>query len=140
MERDLTSSVDPKVAFTSQLISSSTTTAGSIIDTKGFESVDISVLSATLTDGDYEVTISAGDAVDNESAPTSITDAASVDSDLIIGSLPSFADTEDDTVKHFGTVTKKRWFQISVVSTGVSDGGTLAAIATLGNAASRPTV
>lgn len=140
MERDLTSSVEPKVAFNIQAIASDTTTAGNIIDTKGFESVDISLITGTVTDGDYSLTIVAGDVVDSESAPTVISDAAAVASDNIIGTLPAFTDdADDDSVKHVGVVTKKRWIQCSVVSLNTSTGATVGAQATLGHAAKRPT-
>ena len=137
MERDLTSSVEPKRALNIQDIVSDTTTAGNIIDSKGFESVDISLLSGAVTDGTYTVTIVSGEAVDDEGTPTVITDAAAVDADFIIGTLPEISAA--NAIKHFGYVGKQRWFQISVVSTAVTTGGTLAAQATMGNAAKRPT-
>lgn len=140
MERDLTSSVEPKLAFNVQAIATDTTTAGNILDTKGFESVDISLFTGTVTDGDYALSIVAGDEVDSESAPTVITDAAAVGSDFIIGTLPSFTeDTDDDSIKHVGVVAKKRWIQCSVVSTNTATGATIGAQATFGHAGKRPT-
>ena len=141
MEMDLTSSVNPVLALNVTNITSSTDTDGAILDTKGYESVDIALFTAAITDGDYALTIRAGDAVDSESSPTTITDAAEVGSDFIIGTLPSFTeDTDDNAIKHVGCVTKKRWLQVRVTSTNVTTGGNLGAVATFGHAASKPTV
>jgi len=140
MEMDLTSSVEPRLAFNVQEITSDTTTVGNIIDTVSFQSVDLSFFTGTVTDGDYAVTINVGDEVDDIANPTSITDAAPISIDNLIGSLPAFTDNaDDDAIKHVGIVAKKRFFQVSVVSTNTSSGAFVGAQATLGNASSRPT-
>jgi len=133
MERDLTSMVSPDVALDVAAITTDTTTVGNIIDTKGFESVDFAVIAGLLTDGAYAITLKDGDAAN-------LSDGAAVNADFIVGSLPTFALTDDDTVKHFGYVGKKRFIEMSVVSTATSTGGTLGAIATKGHAEQRPTV
>ena len=90
------------------------------------------MLSGTLTDGAYTITLEDGDAAN-------LSDASTVASTSLVGSLPTFADTEDNTVKHVGYVGKKRYVRLSIVSTSTSSGGTFSAIALKGNAVNRPT-
>lgn len=130
---DLTSTVNPEVALKVQEIVSDTTTPGEIIDSQGYESVDFSAIAGTLTNGVQTITMEDGD-------DSGLSDAAAVDPTFIIGSLPSFADTEDDAVKHFGYVGKKRYIRINNVSTGTTTSAFIAAIATLGHAKKQPTV
>lgn len=133
MERDLTSSITPENALDNQEIVSDTTTVGNIIDSQGFESLDFSIQAGTLTDGAQAVILEEGD-------DSGLSDAAAVDSSHIIGTLPSFVDTEDDAVKHVGYVGKKRYVRLSVVSTGSTTSAFYSAIAIKGNAGKRPTV
>ena len=132
MERDLKSSVSVASAFDSATISSDTTTTGNIIDSQGFESLTFSILPGTITDGAYTVIIEDGE-------EANLSDAAVVSSELIIGSLPAFDNTESNTAKAFGTVGKKRFSRISIVSTGTSSGGVFSATVVKGHAAQRPT-
>jgi len=133
MERDLTSSVEPKIALKLQTISTSTTTVGEIIDSQGFESVDFSFITGTLTDGDYQVALEDGE-------ESNLSDAATVSSDFIIGTLPNFVDdTDDDVIGHFGYNGKKRFIRMSIVSTNVSSGAVVGGQATEGHAINRPT-
>lgn len=133
MEKDLSSSVNPEVALDVQTIASDTTTVGNIIDSKGYESVDFAVIAGTLADGVQTIIIEDGD-------DSGLSDAAAVDASFLIGSLPAFAATADDTVEHFGYVGKKRYVRLSNVSTGTTSSAVIGAVATLGDAASRPTV
>ena len=134
MEQDLSSKLNPVVALNTQAISSNTTTVGNIIDTKGYNSLDFALVTGTITDGDYALTIEDGD-------DSGLSDAATVASDFIVGTLPAFTeDTDDDAVKHCGYVGKKRYVRVSVVSTNVSTGGTVSVLGTLGFPGSAPTV
>lgn len=132
MEYDLHNSVLQKVALNTSAISTNTTTAGAIIDTAGFESIEFIIQSATLTDGAYAIKLEDGD-------DSGLSDAADVSSDLVLGGLPSFADTDDNTVKRVGSISKKRYQRLSIVSTSVTTGGTLSAVAILGNPRVAPT-
>ena len=133
MERDLTSSITPAVALKIQEIASDTATAGEIVDLKGFQGADIAVQSGTLTDGTQTISIQDGD-------DSGLSDAATVDSSFIIGTLPVFVATEDDTVKHFGYVGKKRYIRITNTSSGTTTSAFIGAQVIKGFAASRPTV
>ena len=134
MEMDLTSSLDPQVALDSQDITSDTTTVGNIIDSQGHESMDFTIQSGTVTDGTYTALLEDGDAAN-------LSDAATVSSDLIIGTLPVFVAADDDAVKHFGSVSKKRYQRLSIVSASTTTGATkMSSVANRGNAKARPTV
>lgn len=132
MEYDLHNNVLQKAALDTTAISTNTTTAGAIIDTKGFESIEFVVQAGTLTDGAYTVKLEDGD-------DSGLSDAADVSSELVLGGLPAFADTEDNAVKRVGSISKKRYQRLSIVSTGVTTGGTLSAVALLSHARSAPT-
>lgn len=132
MEYDLTSKIKTNIALSAQTIATNTTTVGATIDTVGYEALTFSIASATLTDGAYAVQLFAGDASD-------MSDEAQVTSE-IIGTVPSFASTDDNTIKYFGTYAKKRYFRIKIVSKSTTSGGALSAQAILGHAKSAPTV
>lgn len=125
--QDLFSNVLPVVALNSTAISSNTTTNGNIIDTQNFEALMFQVYSGTITDGAYAITLQHGDA-------SNLSDATSVPSEFILGGLADagFVAADDNTVKSFGYVGHKRYVRMSIVSTTVSSGGTLGAIALKG--------
>lgn len=105
---------------------------GEKIDTKGYHSVIFVVLSGTITDGTQTFKLTESD--DN----TTFTDVAAAD---LLGTAPVFALTDDDKVKTFGYIGKKRYLQLaSTVSGSPGTGGTFGAIAVLGNPLRAPTV
>lgn len=148
MEMDLKSEVAVGSAFDNAAITTDTTTVGNIVDSIGFESLTYAIQAGTLTDGAYTVTITEGDVLSGGTPDATnpnvirggtITDGATVSSDFIIGSLPSFADSEDDITKAFGFVGKDRYSLISIVSSGTESGGFFSAQAILGHAKNQPT-
>jgi len=131
MQKDLMSNVDDRVGMNIQAISTNTTTSGAIIDTAGYESLVFVVQSGTLTDGTYTIALQEGD-------NAALSDAATVASANLIGSLPVFAATDDNVTKRIGFVTTKRYARLQIVSTGVTTGGTLGCVAVLGDPATAP--
>ena len=132
MEYDLHSNVDGDIALAVQDITTNTTTVGAIIDTAGFESLEFLITSGTITDGAYALLLEEGD-------DSGLSDAAAVPTANILGVLTGFADTDDDTVKRVGSIGKKRYQRLSIVSTGVTTGGTnFTALAVKGNPRSAP--
>lgn len=119
---DLHSNISGIIAFTSQTISTDTTTVGEIIDTKNFRAVEFLVLSGTITDGAYTFLIHEGD-------DAALADAALVTGEELLGGDAAFALTEDDTVKRLGSIGKKRYQRLSIVSVSTSSGGVFAAAA-----------
>lgn len=134
MEYDISTKLNQALAFNTQAIASSTTTVGNILDTQGYEALDLSLVTGTITDGDYALTIEHGD-------DSGLSDAATVPAASIIGTLPAFTeDTDDDSVLHCGYIGKKRYVRVSVVSTNVTSGGTVSVLATFGHPYSAPTI
>lgn len=110
-------------------ISSDTTTNGTAVDTalygNNFRDILFVVTSHTLTDGTYAVTV--------EESDSSGSNYAAVDTFRVLGSLPSYTASEDNTVKSFGVRPTKRYVRIVVTSASTSSGGALSAVAVSGN-------
>lgn len=130
-EFDLHSNIDDLVALTSQTIATDTTTAGAIIDTKGFESIEFIALSGTITDGAYALLLEEGD-------DSGLSDVAAVTADETLGALTGFVAADDDTTIRVGSIGKKRFQRLSLVSTSTTSGGVFAAIAVLGHPHTAP--
>jgi len=125
MEFDLHTTIDDRVALTSQTIATDTTTAGAIIDTAGFESLEYIVQSGTITDGAYALLLEEGD-------DSGLSDAAAVSADDTLGALTGFTATDDDATIRVGSIGKKRYQRLSIVSTSTTSGGVFSGIAVLG--------
>lgn len=132
MEYDLHNNVKGALALAVQDITTNTTTVGAIIDTLGFESLEYFITSGTITDGAYALKLEEGD-------DSGLSDAADVPAANVLGALTGFVAADDDTVKRVGSVGKKRYQRLSIVSTGTTTGGTnFTATAALGNPHSQP--
>lgn len=106
-----------------QTITGNSTVTGQIIDRQGWrDPVEFIFVSGTLTDGSYACKVFAGDAA-NMSDEAEVTDT----NDLL-GSPPSFAATEDDTIKKVGYRGNKRFCRVKIVQTGATNGGVLGCI------------
>lgn len=125
--RDIYNNLNDLVAFTTQAVTTDTTTAGAIIDTQGFSSLLFVMLAGTLTDGTYTPLIEHGD-------DSGLSDAAAVPDDQLNGTEAgaAFAATDDDVTKSIGYVGDKRYVRLSLVSASTTSGGTLSAVALRG--------
>lgn len=121
-QADLHHDIDAAVALDTQAITTNTTTVGNIIDMKGKLALDFAILAGTLTDGLYTAVIEEGD-------DSGLSDAAVVPAERLLGSLPAIALADDDTVSRVGFIKLKRFVRLSLVSSAVTTGGTLGAIA-----------
>ena len=132
MERDLHSNVNGLIALAAAAINSNTTTVGEIIDSLGFEALEFFVSMATITDGVYALLLEEGD-------DSGLADATAVSADETLGVLTGFVAADDDSVKRVGSIGKKRYQRLSVVSTGVTTGVSIAsALAVLGHPKTAP--
>lgn len=122
---DIASDLNVTNALNTAAITSNTTTSGTGVDLKGYQAVMFVIKSGTLTDGAYAINVQESD--DN----STYTDATAAD---IVGTEPSFALTDDNTAKKVGYVGDKRYARIQVVSTSVTSGGTIGAVAVRGHA------
>ncbi len=128
---DLHTRVLATPALNPQTISSDTTTVGAIIDTSGYQSVEFVIQSGTITTGVFTPLLEEGD-------NSSLTDAASVSTDYLLGTyaLATFttAAADDNACKQIGYVGKKRYVRLSIVTTS-SGNGAIGAIAVKGSPA-----
>ncbi len=131
---DMKSGTTPMIAFVPATVGSSTTTAGAIIDTKGYGAVLFIVALGTRTDGTFTPLIEEG----NDSG---LSDAVAVDDANLIGTEAAAALTASTTTKSVGyRCGKYRYVRLSFVSSGVTTGSTLVrAHALLGNPDNQPT-
>lgn len=127
---DLHHSIKVSVGLTSQTISTDTTTLGAIIDMQGFESCEFVLISGTITDGAYAVTLLEEDAAGMGAA-------TAVSSDHQLGDA-DFALTDDDAAKRIGYIGKKRYVRLSIVSSATTSGGVFAGVCIQGAAKSQP--
>lgn len=112
-------------------ISSNTTTSGAIIDTAHYESLEFYMISGTITDGTYTAQLWHG----NDSG---LSDAVQLTGEEVLGSAVLVAASDNATAR-IGYVGKKRYVQLRIVSTGVTTGGTMGAVAVLGTPHHAPT-
>ena len=132
MEYDLHSNVKQVVALNAAAVSSDTTTVGNIIDSAGFESLEYVVQSGTITDGAYALLLQEGD-------ESNLSDATAVSSDETLGVLTGFVAADDNVAKRVGSIGKKRYQRLSIVSTGTTTGAAfMSAVGVLGHPKSGP--
>lgn len=131
--RDLHHNLNLTTALNTAAIGSNTTTNGAIIDTKGFSSLEFAIKSGTLTDGTYTPALTEGDASD-------LSDGTAVAAGDLLGTIAgaTFAATDDNKVKKIGYTGGKRYVRLSLVTTGVTTGGTIGAIAIQGHPSFAP--
>ena len=110
-------------------ITTNTTTAGSSIDTKGFESLTLFVELGARTDGSFLPLVQDSD--DNSTF-------ADVIDQFLIGTEAEALLNTANTIKSIGYVGKKRYVKLSLVSTSVTSGATASATGILSNAYSNP--
>lgn len=127
-EYDLHSNIDDRVALIHTVIISNTTIIGNIIDTSGFESIEFVVQSEIILDGNYAILLEESDDV---TMPVSLTMLVSADETL--GSLTGFASGDNNIVIQVGSIGKKRYQRLSLVSTNVVGGGDFSGTVILGH-------
>ncbi len=128
-EFDLHNNIDDRVAFNNQAISSDVAepgTPGEIIDTSGFESIAFITQAGDITDGDYTIFLEEGD-------DAGLSDATAVTSDETLGELPSFNMNSDNETSRVGSIGKKRYQRLSIISANTTSGGLFSAVAILSN-------
>lgn len=132
MEYDLHNNVNAAMALKEAAITTDTTTVGEIIDTAEFGSLEFIISSGTITDGAYALKLEEGD-------DSGLSDAADVPAADILGDLVGFVAADDDAVKRVGSIGKKRYQRLSIVSTGTTTGAdSIGAVAVQGNPRSMP--
>lgn len=116
MEKDLHSKVSILLGLSVQDITTDTTTSGEIIDTALFESACWGVMSGTITDGTYTCAIWESD--DDGMSGATVVPAAET-----LGAA-TYAAADDDEMRRIGSVGKKRYQQLRIISASTTTGGT----------------
>jgi len=111
MEYDIHNKTLESVALAAAAIASDTTVVGAIIDSQNFDSLEYVLQVGGFTDGTYTVLLEDGD-------DAALSDAAPVDAELVLGSAVLTA----AGVSRIGSISKKRYQRLSVVSTGTTSG------------------
>lgn len=128
---DLHTRVLATPALNPQTISSDTTTVGAIIDTSGYQSVEFVIQSGTITTGVFTPVI-------YESDDSGMSGATAISTDYLLGTYAdatfTAAAADDNACKQIGSVAKKRYQQLRIVTTN-SGNGAIGAIAVKGSPA-----
>jgi hypothetical protein len=134
--RDLHSTISTSIALANQTIATNTTTAGAIIDTQGFEGLEFVVSTGTITDGSYAFKVETG----NDSGLSDAVDVTDSATQVVIGNKTALVAADDNISRRLGVVEFDRYVRLSLVSTGVTAGGTnFSAVAIKAFASSVPT-
>lgn len=134
IRKDLHHNVTAVQAFNSATVGSSTTTAGAIIDTRGFGSIEFLLSLGTRTDGTFTPLI-------EESANADMSASNAVLDQDLFGTEANGAVATTNGIGRVGMwIGNKRYVRLSVVSSGVTSGSTgVHAIALLGTPDLAPT-
>jgi hypothetical protein len=132
-QKDMHHNLKIGVGIESQLIDSDDDFDGEILDVQGFESLEVAFQTGELADGDFDCLLF-------ESDDDGMAGATEVDAADLIGSAPSFDDSESNTVKSVGYKGSKRFVRPRVTSSNTTDGGIVGALALQGSARNAPVV
>ena len=111
-------------------ITTNTTTAGVEVDTQGYESVTIEVITGARTDGTVTPLLQESDVSATYSGSVADEDLIGLEADAALSAL--------NARSRFGYIGKKRYIKVSLVSTSVTTGLTAGASVILGNPKSAP--
>lgn len=125
---DLHNEATSRLGRTFAAITTNTNTDGPIIDTALYESLEFYMASGTITDGVYTAQLFHG----NDPA---LADGVQLTGEEVLGGATAVFNLAADSNKtrRIGYVGKKRYVRLRIVSTGVTTGGTIGAIAVLGS-------
>ena len=111
-------------------ITTNTTTGGVEVDTQGYESVTIEVITGARTDGTVTPLLQESDVTATYSGSVADEDLIGLEADAALSAL--------NARSRFGYIGKKRYIKVSLVSTSVTTGLTAGASVILGNPKSAP--
>ena len=128
--RDLKNDIKIVNALNIASITTNTTTAGVEVDTQGYESVTIEVITGARTDGTVTPLLQESDVSATYSGSVADEDLIGLEADAALSLL--------NARSRFGYIGKKRYIKVSLVSTSVTTGLTAGASVILGNPKSAP--
>ena len=110
MQTDSYNNVKTEIALKLQTIASDTTTVGEIIDTQGYDSGKIALLTGTVTLGDIIIAEIQESDADDMAGETAIPAAR------LLGSFTLLEAADDDTVAEVGFITTKRYIRMTATT------------------------
>lgn len=121
-----------KRAISPVSVSDNTAQTSIILDSRGYEALLFGILIGSVADADatFAATYAESNAVDSESAPTSLTGGTAVPAGQITGS-GAFQFDDDNEVRKQLVVPTKRWVQLTITPTGNASAAVIAAFAEL---------
>lgn len=136
--QEIHNDVSTLIARNVAAITSNTTSAGNIIDTRGFDALQFVLFTGARTDGTYTPLIEESDASDM-SGSNPVADENLIGTGISTGQEAAAAISTANAETRIGYVGSRRYVRLSVVSTGVTSGATVGALAILAKPRVAPT-
>jgi hypothetical protein len=134
--KDLHNNIDIKRAISPVSVSDNTAQVSQILDTRGYESIELVIATGSIADADatFSVLIEDGDS-------STLTDAAAVADTFLLGTeaLAGFQFDDDNECRKIGYVGGKRYVRATITPASNASAALFSAVWVLGNARTAPT-
>jgi hypothetical protein len=134
--KDLHNNIDIKRAISPVSVSDNTAQVSQILDTRGYESIELVIATGSIADADatFTVLIEDGDS-------STLTDAAAVSDTFLLGTeaLAGFQFDDDNECRKIGYVGGKRYVRATITPANNASAALIAAVWVLGHARTAPT-
>jgi hypothetical protein len=134
--KDLHNNIDIKRAISPVSVSDNTAQVSQILDTRGYESIELVIATGSIADADatFTVLIEDGDS-------STLTDAAAVSDTFLLGTeaLAGFQFDDDNECRKIGYVGGKRYVRATITPASNASAALFSAVWVLGNARTAPT-
>lgn len=134
--KDLHNNIDIKRAISPVSVSDNTAQVSQILDTRGYESIELVIATGSIADADatFVVLIEDGDSA-------TLTDAAAVSDTFLLGTeaLAGFQFDDDNECRKIGYVGGKRYVRATITPASNASAALLSAVWVLGHARTAPT-
>jgi hypothetical protein len=133
--KDLHNNIDIKRAISPVSVSDNTAQVSQILDTRGYESIELVIATGSIADADatFVVLIEDGDSA-------TLTDAAAVSDTFLLGTeaLAGFQFDDDNECRKIGYVGGKRYVRATITPANNASAALLSAVWVLGHARTAP--
>jgi hypothetical protein len=133
--KDLHNNIDIKRAISPVSVSDNTAQVSQILDTRGYESIELVIATGSIADSDatFVVLIEDGDSA-------TLTDAAAVSDTFLLGTeaLAGFQFDDDNECRKIGYVGGKRYVRATITPANNASAALLSAVWVLGHARTAP--
>jgi hypothetical protein len=133
--KDLHNNIDIKRAISPVSVSDNTAQVSQILDTRGYESIELVIATGSIADADatFSVLIEDGDS-------STLTDAAAVSDTFLLGTeaLAGFQFDDDNECRKIGYVGGKRYVRATITPASNASAALFSAVWVLGNARTAP--